>query len=78
MVEDPRVAAQEEAEKTFKIFIDLTKKMGWVLGFIAIALVSCNFGVDGTGSKSDPELYEEYKENMLEMQERIKKEKYGG
>ena len=73
MVEDPRVAAQEEAEKTFKIFIDLTKKMGWVLGFIAIALVSCNFGVDGTGSKSDPELYEEYKQNMIEMGEKYKK-----
>ena len=77
MVEDPRVAAQEEAEKTFKIFIDLTKKMGWVLGFIAIALVSCNFGVDGTGSKSDPELYEEYKERMKEMGEEFKKKKYG-
>ena len=77
MVKDPRVAAQEEAEKTFKIFIDLTKKMGWVLGFIAIALVSCNFGVDGTGSKSDPELYEEYKERMKEMGEEFKKKKYG-
>ena len=73
MVEDPKVAAQEEAEKTFKIFIALTKKMGWVLGFIAIALVSCNFGVDGTGSKSDPELYEEYKHNMIEMGEKYKK-----
>tara|TARA_Y100000022_G_scaffold198505_1_gene208966 strand:- start:191 stop:430 length:240 start_codon:yes stop_codon:yes gene_type:complete len=73
MVKDPRVAAQEEAEKTFELFINLTKKTGWVLGFIAIALVSCNFGVDGTGSKSDPELYEEYKQNMIEMGEKYKK-----
>jgi len=36
-------------------------------------LVSCNFGVDGTGSKSDPELYEEYKQNMIEMGEKYKK-----
>ena len=43
------------------------------LGFIAIALVSCNFGVDGTGSKSDPALYEEYKQNMIEMGEKYKK-----
>tara|TARA_B100002019_G_C20761003_1_gene352988 strand:- start:231 stop:428 length:198 start_codon:yes stop_codon:yes gene_type:complete len=57
MVEDPRVAAQEEAEKTFKLFMNLTKKTGWVLVFIAIALVSCNFGVDGTGSKYNGEQY---------------------
>ena len=57
MVKDPRVAAQEEAEKTFELFINLTKKTGWVLGFIAIALVSCNFGVDGTGSKYNGEQY---------------------
>jgi hypothetical protein len=41
-----------------------------------LALVSCNFGVDGTGSKSDPALYEEYKQNMLDMQEEIKRKKY--
>ena len=57
MVKDPRVAAQEEAEKTFELFINLTKKTGWVSGFIAIALVSCNFGVDGTGSKYNGEQY---------------------
>ena len=38
---------------------------------------SCNFGVDGTGSKSDPSYYEDYKERMKEMKEEIKKRKSG-
>ena len=44
-------------------------------GALAFLLVvaSCSFGVDGTGSKSDPELYEEYKQNMIEMGKKYKK-----
>ena len=38
-----------------------------------LAVFSCSFGVDGTGSKSDPELYEEYKQNMREMGKKYKK-----
>ena len=41
-----------------------------------LSLVSCNFGLDGTGSKSDPALNEEYKERMEEMTEEIKRKKY--
>ena len=69
--------AQKQAEEAYDIFFKFMKGFGWVCGFIMLALVSCNFGVDGTGSKSDPELYEEYKERMLEMQEEIKKKRYG-
>ncbi len=75
---DVKETAQKQAEEAYDMFIKITKKTGWVLALIAIALVSCNFGVDGTGSKSDPALFEEYKENMLQMQEEIKKKKYGG
>ena len=49
----------------------------WIV-VILISLTMVNFGDDGTGSKSDPALYEEYKERMLEMREEIKKKKYGG
>ena len=74
---DVRQAAQEEAERTFTGFINFSKYVTYgALAFFLI-VASCNFGVDGTGSKSDPALYEEYKERMEEMKEQIKKEKYG-
>ena len=58
--------AQKQAEEAYDIFFKFMKGFGWVCGFIMLALVSCNFGVDGTGGKSnpDPELFEEYKSNM--------------
>jgi|TARA_Y100000114_G_C11703948_1_gene299922 hypothetical protein len=77
-VSEVKKVAQEQAEEAYDIFFKFMKGFAWVCGFIMLALVSCNFGVDGTGSKSDPALYEEYKERMLEMQEEIKKKKYGG
>ncbi len=82
MSDDVKKVAQEQAEEAYVLFLSYAKKISW--GAIALLLVvaSCNFGVEtgpnATGSKSDPSLYPEYKERMLEMQERIKKEKYGG
>lgn len=74
---DVRQAAQEEAERTFTGFISFSKYVTYgALAFFLI-VASCNFGVDGTGSKSDPALYEEYKERMEEMKEEIKKKRYG-
>jgi len=74
--DEVKKVAQEQAEEAYDLFWSLTKKTGWVIGLIFVLLVSCNFGVDGTGSKSDPALYEEYKQNMLDMQEEIKRKKY--
>ena len=65
--------AQEQAEQAYDLFLNISKKVGWAIGLIMLALVSCNFGVDGTGSKSDPALYEEYKERMKEMGEKYGK-----
>lgn len=76
MSDEVKKVAQEQAEEAYDLFWSLTKKTGWVIGLIFVLLVSCNFGVDGTGSKSDPALYEEYKQNMLDMQEEIKRKKY--
>lgn len=65
--DDVRQAAQEEAERTYKAFLLFLKYVSYgFLGLIIFAAFN-NFGVDGTGSKSDPELYEEYLNNMKEM-----------
>ena len=69
----PREAAQKEAEVTYKLFLKFCKYFSYVVVAVLFAVASCSFGVDGTGSKSDPELYEEYKQNMLEMGEKYKK-----
>ena len=69
----PREAALKEAEVTYKLFLKFCKYFSYVVVAGLLAVASCSFGVDGTGSKSDPELYEEYKQNMLEMGEKYKK-----
>ena len=67
MTDDVRQSAQEEAERTYKGFLTFIKYLSY--GFVALILFAAfnNFGVDGTGSKSDPALYEEYLYNMKEM-----------
>jgi len=72
-VSEVKKVAQEQAEQAYDLFLNISKKVGWAIGLIMLALVSCNFGVDGTGSKSDPALYEEYKERMKEMGEKYGK-----
>ena len=61
-----RRIAQEQSEQAYTIFL---KFMKWVsYGTVAIMLVvaSCNFGVDGTGGKYDPDpaLQDEYRSRM--------------
>ena len=68
----PRESAQKEAETTNKGFLKFRKYVSYVAFAFLLVVASCNFGVDGTGSKSDPELYEEYKERMKEMAEEFK------
>ena len=69
----PRESAQKEAEVTYKGFLKFSKYVSYGAFAFLLTVASCNFGVDGTGSKSDPELYEEYKQNMREMGEKYKK-----
>tara|TARA_B100000927_G_C16462576_1_gene468461 strand:- start:60 stop:287 length:228 start_codon:yes stop_codon:yes gene_type:complete len=61
MVVDPRVAAQEEAEKTFEKFIVWCKRGTLYAIALLLAVASCNFGVeDGptkTGSQYNGEQY---------------------
>tara|TARA_Y100001958_G_C21058416_1_gene422122 strand:+ start:110 stop:364 length:255 start_codon:yes stop_codon:yes gene_type:complete len=82
MSDDVRAAAQAEAEKTYKGFLQFSKYITYgALAFLLI-VASCNFGVEegpnATGSKYDPSLYEEYMDRIEEMNENIKKKKYGG
>ena len=77
MNDEVKQAAQAEAEKTYKGFLSFLKYLSYA--FVAIILVASfnNWGVEtgpgATGSKSDPELYEEYLDRMKEMKEEYKK-----
>ena len=62
--DDVRQAAQEEAERTFKGFISLTKKFSFGIVVLIIFMFTQNWLVDGTGSKSDPAMYEQYLDNI--------------
>ena len=73
----PREQAKLEAEVTYRGFLSFLKYLSYA--FVAIILVASfnNWGVEtgpgATGSKSDPELYEEYLDRMKEMKEEYKK-----
>ena len=69
----PREQAKLEAETTYRGFLVFLKYLCY--GFIAIIIVASfnNWGADGTGSKYDPALEEEYLDRIKEMNERYKK-----
>ena len=66
MSDDVKKIAEEQAKEAYGLFLKFLKFFSYacVAGLLFVA--SCNFGVDGTGGKSnpDPELFEEYKSNM--------------
>lgn len=66
---DPRVAAQEEAEKTFEMFMEWTKRVLYISIFaLIVTVVGCNSGVEtgpnATGSKYNGEQYDPYNLNV--------------
>ena len=67
MTNDVKQTALEEAQRTYKGFLSVAKKFS--IGAIALIvfMFTQNWLVDGTGSKSDPAMYEEYLDNMKEM-----------
>ena len=77
MMSDPREPAREQAEEAYHGFINYMKYFSYLVLAGIVFVGCCNFGVDGTGSKSDPSYYEDYKERMKEMKEEIKKRKSG-
>lgn len=68
---DPKIAAQEEAERTFEAFILWTKRVVLVsIIFLFIVLFGCNNGVEtgpnATGSKYNGEQYNPSNLNVKE------------
>ena len=69
----PRESAQKEAEVTYQNFLKFSKYVCYgALAFLFV-VASCNFGVDGTGGKYEPENAKEYQQRMIEMGKEYKK-----
>ena len=64
--------AQEQAEDTYKRFLQFGKYFCYVVLFLIIVMSWQNWLDDGTGSQGDPSLFEEYKERMEEMKEEMR------
>ena len=71
----PRESAQQEAEATYKLFLKFCKYFSYVVILGLLAVASCSFGVDGTGSKYEPNNAREYEQRMIEMGKEFKKKK---
>ena len=66
MSDDIKKEAQKQAEQAYEFFLRFMKLFSYICIVGLLVVAGCNFGVDGTGGKSnpDPELFEEYKSNM--------------
>tara|TARA_B100000575_G_scaffold24030_2_gene16333 strand:- start:193 stop:417 length:225 start_codon:yes stop_codon:yes gene_type:complete len=69
----PRQEAELEAKRTYELFILWTKRSFYIIIGVLLLVTSCSFGVDGTGSKYEPENAKEYEKRMIEMGEKYKK-----
>ena len=61
---DVKKQCQDQAEETYGMFLGFCKYFSYYCLFLLILLASCNWGVDGSGGKGNPDLYKEYKERM--------------
>jgi len=61
---DVKAVAQKQAEEAYIIFKKFLRYFSYASLGAFVLLIGCNFGVDGSGGKSDPSYYEEYKSNM--------------
>tara|TARA_B100000424_G_C22920172_1_gene489612 strand:+ start:631 stop:849 length:219 start_codon:yes stop_codon:yes gene_type:complete len=68
----PREHAQQEAEATYKGFLKFSKYVCYGAFAFLLAVASCSFGVDGTGSKYEPNNAREYEQRMIEMGKKYK------
>ena len=73
MSDEVKSVAQEQAQETYKKFLQFIKYFCYIVLLLIIVMSWQNWLVDGTGSKSDPALYEEYLDRMEEMKEEFKK-----
>ena len=66
-MDDPREPAREQAEEAYHGFLNYMKYFTYIALAGVVFVSSCNFGVDGTGSKYEPENAREYEKLMIEM-----------
>tara|TARA_B100000212_G_scaffold328584_1_gene292969 strand:+ start:132 stop:335 length:204 start_codon:yes stop_codon:yes gene_type:complete len=64
MSDEVKKVAQEQATEAYGMFLKFLKYFSYICIVGLLFVSGCNFGVDGTGGKSDPSLFEEYKDNM--------------
>lgn len=69
---DVKQQAQQQAEEAFDGFIKFSKYVAYCSILFLLIVASCSFGVDGTGSKYEPNNAKEYQQRMIEMGERYK------
>ena len=64
MSDNIKQVCQEQSEEAYRMFLLFCKRFSYYCILLLVVLATCNFGVDGTGGKSNGELHEEYKERM--------------
>tara|TARA_R100000030_G_scaffold63991_1_gene48696 strand:+ start:1387 stop:1590 length:204 start_codon:yes stop_codon:yes gene_type:complete len=64
MSDDVRQAALEEAQRTYKGFLNFIKWISIIAILLILVMCSNNFLDDPSASQSDPAWKEEYKSNM--------------
>ena len=72
MMDDVKKEALEQAQETYKKVLVFGKYFCYVVLFLIIVMSWQNWLDDGTGSKGDPALYEEYLDRMEEMKEEMR------
>ena len=64
--------ALEQAQETYKKVLVFGKYFCYVVLFLIIVMSWQNWLDDGTGSKGDPALFEEYMDRIEEMKEEMR------
>ena len=72
MSDEVKSVAQQQAQETYKKFLLFLKYLTYIFLLLIFIMSTQNWLVDGTGSKSDPAMYEEYLERMEEMKEEMR------
>ena len=72
MMDDVKKEALEQAQETYKKVLIFGKYFCYVVLFLIIVMSWQNWLDDGTGSKGDPALFEEYMDRIEEMKEEMK------
>ena len=73
MTDNVKQEAQEQSKESYKRFLQFGKYFCYVVLLLIFIMSTQNWLDDGTGSKGDPALFEEYMDRIEEMKEEMKK-----